>query len=165
MSDGRQNVFSTQVDHTLCLTPGTYPSMHLSLRAPTVSLHFHIKGRLGAEPRPERKRRASTSTASRFNFSHGAIWISMEGDTHTNRCTHTQVHSRTQPLYAHVYKLTHAFCSDLLWFIFLFVVKIKGRTLNRGERKKPWSSARTRVCTCVFHEYSLSNLALFYTPG
>lgn len=54
----------TQVDRTLALTPGIYPSIHLSLRVPTVGLHYHIKDELGAVPRPRRERRASTSTAS-----------------------------------------------------------------------------------------------------
>ncbi len=154
--------------------------MHLALRAPAVSCHYHIKGHSGAVSRPERKRRASTSTASRFNFSHGPIWISMAGNadecmsvhtqththTHTRRHIHVQVHSHMQVILdARMYTSSHAcHCSDLLWFIFLFVMKITDRTGHRGEQTTLIQCVSVCVSLCFMNILFQIQLC-FQAPG
>lgn len=176
ISVGKRTVFHNQIDHILWPTPGLNPSMHLALRAPTVSCHYHIKGHSSTMSWPERKRRASTSTASRFNFSHGAIWISMAGDADgcMSVCTQTHTHADVYRLRCTL-ALTHAgntlcmytsshacHCSHLLWFIFLFVMKITGRTGQRNEE--------TTLIQCVCVSLCFMNILFqiqlcFQAPG
>ena len=90
--------------------------------------------------------------------------------THTQR--HTKTHTCRWALYARMYTSSHAcLCSDPLWFIFLFVMKIEGRTGHGGEKTTLILCVCVCVCECVSvwvcvsvcvslpHEYSLSNLS------
>lgn len=88
-----EELLCTQVDHTLALTPGTHPSIHLSLRVPTVSLHYHIKD---YSPPPERKKEEPALHQPLDSIFHMEqfeyLWQEMQKTkhTHTLRCIITR---------------------------------------------------------------------------
>lgn len=128
--------------------------MHLVLRDPTVSCHYHIKSLSSTVSQPEKKRSQHFNSLS-IQFSHGAIWMSIAGDADTHMQTHT--HTGRYSAHACIQAHTPAIVLNPLWFIFLFVMKI-----TRGTPRTDLDPLS--VCLC-FMNILIQIPLCFQTPG